>query len=146
MLISCPRDTITTVNKNISLHTLHIQLMREHKNAIFLGHKVFENRGIAKSITVHRNQQNGSEKEGRCINTPIRPHIRRYSSRIFCIFCLSSFRYAQTSCSFNELAGNFVPTTYQQKRLPDNKFLRKENPLKYAGNCNTKIITKISAN
>jgi hypothetical protein len=55
------------------------------------------------------------ERDMRLLCTPILPQKRRYASRIFCIFCLSISRYALTSCSFIELAGNFVPTRNQGK-------------------------------
>lgn len=42
--------------------------------------------------------------------TPIRWQIRRYSSRVLCMFCLSISRYARTSCSSDELKKNLAPT------------------------------------
>lgn len=58
-------------------------------------------------------QMNGKRQEQS--HTPIFPQIRQYSSRIFCLFCLSSSRYALSSFSFIELAGNFVPTRKQER-------------------------------
>jgi hypothetical protein len=67
----------------------------------------------AEQLEKHTKKKEKKEKEKE--KEKEQQNCRRYSSRILCIFFLSSTLYALTSCSSSELAGNFVPTKYQEK-------------------------------